>query len=441
MIKSLKLLKLMRWKDPKIEELIVTILSIKGSLKGEDLLYEVQSQLGRSVSRATLYRYLRDLEARGIVERGADGWRVNRRGLYRQKRINELNEFLEGAALFGCDFADVYVSPRVSYYAATRVSQASMEKARELITEFYLIETVEFIRSRMAGGGFLKRFEEFLRNVGLIVWTGFRLSAEPVGAANLWELIMLVRKGELGEDALTRYCYYGLKKLFIRDAELLAFLKILHDVGFFGALVMTLVGQDRETLSRVRQIFSRIPNDDETNDSKKTEENKKENKIDKGLFQSLFKWLIAREAVVIIPISQKFYASKMEAGKAVEFEGWLAALRDGRLDHRLWIFTKGKQLLETLIARLERLDPEALGAPVDFLEERYPGIGELLDYQIDIDEIWSLRDLLEYYPRGRDIAFYRELLGEIERRLEANPELRRKLESQTAGNVDSPRDF
>ena len=124
-----------------------------------------------------------------------------------------------------------------------------------------------------------------------------------------------------------------------------------------------------------------------------------------------------------------------------EFETWLADLRGGRLDHRLWIFTKGKQLLETLITRLERLDPETLGAPVDFLEERYPGIGELLDYQIDIDEIWSLRDLFGYYPRGRDITFYRELLGEIESRLKANPDLRRKLESLTAGNIDSPHVF
>jgi hypothetical protein len=426
----------MKWRNPQIEQLIVTILSIKGPLKGEDLLNELQGRLGRSISRASVYRYLRDLASRGIVERGADGWRINRRGLYRQKRINELNEFLEGAALFGCDFADVHVSPRVSYYAATRLEKASMEKAKELITEFYLAEAVEFIRSRMAGGEFLKRFEEFLRNVGLIVWTGFRLSAEPVGTANLWELIMLVRKGELGEDALTRYCYYGLKKLFIRDAEILAFLKILHDVGFFGALLIMLIGQDRETLARARQIFSKIPNDDDDSPN-----GSKENEVDEDFFRSLLEWLMAREAVVIIPISLKFYASETEAEKMNEFEKWLATLREGRLDHRLWIFTKGKQLLETLIARLERLDPEALGAPIEFLEARYPVLAELLDDQVDIDEIWTLRDLIAYYPRGRDIAFYQELLGEIERRLKANPDLRRKLESLTAGNVDSPRDF
>jgi hypothetical protein len=426
----------MRWKDPKIEELIVTILKIKGPLKGENLLYEVQSQSGRSVSRATLYRYVADLEARGVIERGADGWRINRRGLYRQKRINELNEFLEGAALFGCDFADVHVSPRVSYYAATRLEKASMEKAKELITEFYLAEAVEFIRERMAGGEFLKRFEEFLRNVGLIVWTGFGLSAEPVGVANLWELIMLVRKGELGEDALTRYCYYGLKKLFIRDAEILAFLKILHDVGFFSALLIMLIGQDRETLARARQIFSKIPNDDDDSPN-----GSKENEVDEDFFQSLLRWLMEREAVVIIPISQKFYASVSEAEKMVEFEKWLAALREGRLDHRLWVFTKGKRLLETLIARLERLDPEALGAPIEFLEERYPVLTELLDNQVDIDEIWTLRDLIAYYPRGREIAFYQELLQEIEKRVKANSELRTKLESLTAGNIDFRRDF
>jgi hypothetical protein len=419
----------MRWKDPKIEELIVAILKIKGPLKGKNLLYEVQSQLGRSVPRATLYRYVADLEARGIVERGADGWRVNRRGLYRHKRINELNKFLEGATFFGCDFADVYVSPRVSYYAATRVSQASVEKAKELITEFYLAEAVEFMRERMAGGEFLKRFEEFLRNVGLIVWTGFGLSAEPVGAANLWELIILFRKGELGQDALTRYFYYGLKKLFLKDAEILTFLGFLRDIGFFGALLMMLIGQDRETLGRAKIIFSKIP----------TDEDEKEDEVDEDFFRSLLEWLMEREAVVIIPISLKFYASVSEAEKMVEFEKWLAALRDGRLDHRLWIFTKGKQLLETLITRLERLDPEALGAPIEFLEERYPVLAELLDNQVDIDEIWTLRDLITYYPRGREIAFYQELLQEIEKRIKANPELRTKLESQTAGN--SPRDF
>jgi len=48
---------------------------------------------------------------------------------------------------------------------------------------------------------------------------------------------------------------------------------------------------------------------------------------------------------------------------------------------------------------------------------------------------------LGYHPRGRDITFYRELLGEIESRLKANPDLRRKLESLTAGNIDSPHVF
>jgi hypothetical protein len=185
---------------------------------------------------------------------------------------------------------------------------------------------------------------------------------------------------------------------------------------------MVLIGADRGTLTRARQIFSKIPNDDDDSPN-----GSKEDEVDEEFFRSLLRWLMEREAVVIIPISPKFYASIPEAEKMNEFETWLADLRGGRLDHRLWIFTKGKQLLETLVTRLERLDPEALGAPIEFLEARYPVLAELLDDQVDIDEIWTLRDLMAYYPRGRDIAFYRELLAEIEKRLEANPKLRQNL--------------
>jgi hypothetical protein len=315
---------------------------------------------------------------------------------------------------------------------AVELFQFSTGKAKEIIKTFYLAEAIEFVGERIVNADEFVFFEKkLLRNIGLVVWSGFQLSAEPVEVANLWELIMLVRKGELGEDALTRYFYYGLKRLFRHDAEILPLLNFLRDVGFFGTFLMMLIGQDRGTLIRAKLIFSKIPGD----------EDEKEDEVDEEFFRSLLRWLMEREAVVIIPISPKFYASISEAEKMNEFETWLATLREGRLDHRLWVFTKGKQLLETLIARLERLDPEALGAPIEFLEARYPVLAELLDNQVDIDERWTLRDLMAYYPRGRDIAFYRELLAEIEKRLEANPELRRKLESLTAGNKDSPRDF
>jgi len=421
----------------EIDQLILQIFQEKGpELSPKELYRELCRRLGpeNRVSRVTLYRHMWGLETRKLVEKTRKGWRLNERALFRKKRLNEINELLEKTALFNCDFADVYVSPNVSYYTAAKLSQISAEEAAEIIKALYLGETIEFIRGHIVNlqDGFLVFFEEkVLRNIGLVVWSGFRLSAEPVGAANLWELIILFRKGELGEDALTRYFYYGLKKLFRHDAKILTFLKFLRDVGFFGALLMLLIGQDRDALIRAKLIFSKIPSDDD----------EKEDEVDEDFFRSLLEWLMEREAVVIIPISPKFYASISEAEKMNEFEKWLATLREGRLDHRLWIFSKGKQLLETLITRLERLDPETLGAPVDFLEERYPGIGELLDNQVDIDEIWTLRDLMAYYPRGRDIAFYQELLGEIERRLEANPDLRRKLESLTAGNKDSPRDF
>jgi len=421
----------------KIDELILRILREKGpELSPKELYLELCRRLGpeNGVSRVTLYRHMWSLETRKLVEKTRKGWRLNKCALFCKKRLNDINQLLERLTLFNYNFADVYVSPNVSYYTAAKLSQISAEEAAEIIKALYLGETIEFIREHMVNlqDGFLVSFEEkLLRNVGLIVWTGFRLSAEPVSAANLWELIVLVRKGELGEDALTRYFYYGLKKLFRHDAKILTFLKFLRDVGFFGALLMMLIGQDRGTLIRAKLIFSKIPSD----------EDEKEDEVDEDFFQSLLRWLMEREAVVIIPISQKFYASETEAEKMVEFEKWLAALREGRLDHRLWVFTKGKQLLETLIMWLKRLDPEALGAPIEFLGERYPALRELLDNQVDIDEIWTLRDLIAYYPAGKKIEFYQEILREIEKRLEANPELRRKLESLTAGNVDSPHDF
>jgi Fe2+ or Zn2+ uptake regulation protein len=66
----------MRWKDPRIEESIVAILSAGRVLRGKELLEEVQRQVNREISRSTIYRYLRDLEARGVVEWTADGWRI-----------------------------------------------------------------------------------------------------------------------------------------------------------------------------------------------------------------------------------------------------------------------------------------------------------------------------------------------------------------------------
>jgi Fe2+ or Zn2+ uptake regulation protein len=66
----------MRWKDPRIEESIVAILSAGRVLRGKELLEEVQRQLNREISRSTIYRYLRDLEARGVLEWAADGWRI-----------------------------------------------------------------------------------------------------------------------------------------------------------------------------------------------------------------------------------------------------------------------------------------------------------------------------------------------------------------------------
>ena len=66
----------MRWKDPRIEESIVAILSAGRVFRGKELLEEVQRQVNREISRSTIYRYLRDLEARGVVEWTADGWRV-----------------------------------------------------------------------------------------------------------------------------------------------------------------------------------------------------------------------------------------------------------------------------------------------------------------------------------------------------------------------------
>jgi len=66
-------------------------------------------------------------------------------------------------------------------------------------------------------------------------------------------------------------------------------------------------------------------------------------------------YLMDLKAVGVIAIPPEFFNSILGREAVSEFEKWLKALREGRLDHRSWIFDKGKQLLEALIRHLEWL--------------------------------------------------------------------------------------
>jgi hypothetical protein len=83
------------------------------------------------------------------------------------------------------------------------------------------------------------------------------------------------------------------------------------------------------------------------------------------------------------------------------FAEWFSALKEGHLDHRSWIFNKNS--VETVINTLKEVK-----------KGRVPPDGK-----IDI-ESWSVSDLYNFHPRGKDESFWRELLVEIDARLELN---------------------
>jgi hypothetical protein len=134
------------------------------------------------------------------------------------------------------------------------------------------------------------------------------------------------------------------------------------------------------------------------------------------------------KAAGIITISAEHFASLMGRIAVNDFESWFRDLKAGILDHRIWIFGRspdappglksGREVLKTLIKHPEWLQTQ------DGLDPRRE---EIFSEKLDIQEVWTLGDLVTYHPRGKDIEFYQEILREIEKRLEANPKLRQKL--------------
>lgn len=87
------------------------------------------------------------------------------------------------------------------------------------------------------------------------------------------------------------------------------------------------------------------------------------------------------------------------------FADWFSALKAGYLDHRSWIFKK-----DTVIQVINTLKAVRRG--------KIPKNGI-----IDL-EPWTINDLYQHHPQGKDVQFWRELLIQINERLIQNPENR-----------------
>ena len=88
--------------------------------------------------------------------------------------------------------------------------------------------------------------------------------------------------------------------------------------------------------------------------------------------------------------------------KIPQFEGWLQALKDGNLSHRIWLFEE-----ETI------KDVESAFRAVKRGRKTKP-------WKID-KEFWTLRDLYELHPRGKNPEFWREILMALRTRKGEEP--------------------
>jgi len=79
------------------------------------------------------------------------------------------------------------------------------------------------------------------------------------------------------------------------------------------------------------------------------------------------------------------------------FENWFQALKQGNLDHRIWIFKNIEKVRRAYRAVRRNREP----------------LPDLIDL-----EPWTLRDLYSYHPRGKDSDFWEELLNELTKRKE-----------------------
>lgn len=79
------------------------------------------------------------------------------------------------------------------------------------------------------------------------------------------------------------------------------------------------------------------------------------------------------------------------------FEQWVKALREGNLDHRSWIFTKGEKELIRAFRAVKRHKPPSRSSLIDL-------------------EPWTLRDVYMYHPKGRELDLYKELIDMLRTR-------------------------
>jgi hypothetical protein len=426
----------------EIDQLILQIFQEKGpELSPKALYQELCARLGsRRISRVTLYRHMWGLETRKLVEKTRKGWKLNERGFLALNRISELSRFLRESQLVDSGFSDVYAtfppdSGDVDYYLAAKFSGLMEDAAEEVICKFYAEATIGYLillrskiedlldalRKQVTEDELQKLFEKFvheffdklLEELGLAIWLGIEsISGHAKRTETLWQTI-----DRLSRDAetlywLSIYLLHGLERVFTDDDAARAFLKVLHHIGFLGELVLLLINQDKQRAEHILSAITGPP---------------REGEVDWQRLKSFVKWLMGLKAAGIITISAEHFASLAGRIAASEFESWLKALKAGALDHRPWIFGRppdappelksGREVLLALIRHPEWLQPQ------DGLDPRRE---EIFNSRIDLQEPWTLGDLVAFHPRGKEIEFYKDILREIEKRLEANPELRQK---------------
>jgi hypothetical protein len=90
------------------------------------------------------------------------------------------------------------------------------------------------------------------------------------------------------------------------------------------------------------------------------------------------------------------------------FDRWFQALKKGDIDHRTYLFSPD---VEQKLLNASRNVNRGISPP---------------DEKVDFKEIWTLRDLYENHPRGKEPNFYKEILNIIKERRSHNPFLQFK---------------
>lgn len=121
------------------------------------------------------------------------------------------------------------------------------------------------------------------------------------------------------------------------------------------------------------------------------EEAKRQIAIYKPYVDDLVKLFKKRQFIIIHFFNLPASMAERKLSILSEFEDWLTALKHGQLGHRSWLFKEETlKIVEKACRRVRR------GAP----PPRVP---------IDL-EPWTLRDVYELHPRGRDPDFWLEIL-------------------------------